>query len=88
METPSKAASRRYARTLSNQQALARIEVLDDAMATVLRQKTGLERLAMASELFRSAQQLLRAAVTKAHPDWTPAEVEREVARRVALDSD
>lgn len=88
MPSLSKEAPRRYARTLSNQSALARIEILDDAMVALLKQKTGIERLAMASELFRSAQQLLRAAVRRAQPEWSEEEVEQEVARRVAVDSD
>jgi Rv0078B-related antitoxin len=88
MPNPSEGVPRRYVRTLSNQSAIARIEILDDAMVAVLRQKSEAERLAMTSELFRSAQQLLRAAVRGAQPAWSEEEVEREVARRIALDAD
>ncbi len=39
---------------------LLRIEVIDDAMAEVLRRKTPAERLAIGFGLWRSAQKLLR----------------------------
>jgi hypothetical protein len=59
-----------------------RIEVIDDSMAEVLRRKTGPERLAIANGLIRSARSILHSHISSTHPDWTPEQVAREVARR------
>ena len=63
---------------------LRRIEVVDDDMAAVLRSKTGAERLAIAFEMFESARRMLSHHLTTEHPEWTPEEVQREVARRIS----
>ncbi len=60
------------------------IEVVDDAMAEVLRQKTGAERLAIAFGLFSSARRTLINVLTDQHPDWTPDQVVAEAARRLS----
>jgi hypothetical protein len=59
------------------------IEVVDEAMAEVLCRKTGAERLQMAFGLWRFARLMVRAGVRSRHPEWTEAEVAREVARRM-----
>jgi hypothetical protein len=60
------------------------IEVLDDRMAEVLRQKTGAERLAIAFGLFSSARRMLISNLRAAHPDWSEAQINREAARRLS----
>lgn len=63
---------------------MARIEMVDDAMAAVLRRKTPAERLAIAFGLWRSARTLLRGQLASLHPDWSTAQLDREVARRLS----
>jgi hypothetical protein len=59
------------------------IEVVDEAMAAILRQKTPAERIAMAAAAHRTARQILTARVRAQHADWTDEQVQREVARRL-----
>lgn len=59
-------------------------EVLDDAMAEVLRSKTPAERLAIAFALWRFASGMVREQVRSQHPDWNLAELDRQVARRMS----
>lgn len=61
-----------------------RIEVLDEAMAEVLRRKTPAERLQIGFGLWRSAQKLLRGQLASLHPEWDAQRLEREVARRLS----
>jgi hypothetical protein len=60
------------------------IEWIDDEMAGVWRSKTPAEKNAIIDAMFRSARRMLASAVREQHPQWSPAEVDREVARRVA----
>ncbi len=59
------------------------IEVVDDAIAEVLRQKTPGERMLLATEAWRFARQWITAAVSSQHPDWDEAAVQNEVNRRL-----
>ena len=59
------------------------VEVLDDAMADVLRQKQPQDRLRIGFELWISAHRMLMTLVRHSHPDWDEKAVEREVARRL-----
>jgi hypothetical protein len=61
-----------------------RIEVMDDAMAEVLREKSGRERLAISWRMWSSARDMLRTHLREIHPDWTAAEIQRETARRMS----
>ena len=63
------------------------IEVLDDAMAEVLRRKTPAERLQIAFELWTFTRDMLRAHLKRTHPDWTEEMVRREAARRLSRGS-
>ncbi|MGQ0812265.1 MAG: hypothetical protein ACT4OO_13725 [Nitrospiraceae bacterium] len=63
---------------------LQRIEVIDDAMAEVLRGKTPAERLAIGFGLWRSARTLLRGQLVSLHPEWNAVQVDSEVARRLS----
>ena len=60
------------------------IEVIDDAMAEVLRAKTGAQRLAIAGEMQRSARRLLAGYLKAQHPRWTEAQIAAEAARRLS----
>lgn len=62
----------------------ARIEVVSQDMAAVLRQKSGAERLAIASRMFSSARRMLLSHLRSAHPEWDEHELEREAARRLS----
>jgi len=59
------------------------IEVVDDAVAEVLRKKTPTERVAMALDCNRTARMLIEGAVRTRHPDWDDGRVASEVARRM-----
>ena len=60
------------------------IEVVEDRMADVFRTKTPAQRLAIGFGLRRSAERLLRAHLTSAHPDWDAQRIAREVAGRLS----
>lgn len=60
------------------------IEVMEDAMADILRRKTAAERLRNADRIWRSARSLLRGAIRADHPDWKPERVVREIAHRIS----
>jgi hypothetical protein len=59
------------------------IEVVDEAVAAILRQKTPAERIALAAAAHRTAREILTARVRAQHADWTDAQVQSEVARRL-----
>lgn len=63
---------------------LLNIEIVDHDMARVLRQKTGMERLAIADKLWNFARETLSTAVRQQHTDWPPEQVAREVVRRLS----
>jgi hypothetical protein len=58
------------------------IEVVDDAMAAVLKRKTPAERIRIGFTLWSSAHEMLMVHIRKTHPDWSGKRVEQEVARR------
>ena len=60
------------------------MEILDDAMADILRLKTPAERLAIANGMWRFARDMLRANIAREHPDWSNEEVNHMVARRLS----
>lgn len=60
------------------------IEVVDDAVAEILRNKTSEERLKIASGMWRSARNQLFASLGSLHPDWTKERIEQEVIRRLS----
>jgi hypothetical protein len=59
-------------------------EMIDDAMAEVMRAKTPAERLAIANGMWRTARILIEAVIRSEHPDWSEEAVGREVARRMS----
>jgi len=60
------------------------VEVMDDTMADILRQKTEVERLRIAGGMWKSARVILRGAIQTEHPDWNTGQVDREIARRIS----
>ena len=61
-----------------------RVEVLDNAMAQVLRGKSGAERLRIADKMFSFARELIRSSIRAAHPDWDDLRIAAETARRIS----
>ena len=59
------------------------VEVLDEAMAEVLREKRPQDRLRIGFNLWISAHRMLMSHIRHSHPDWDEKAVEREVARRL-----
>jgi hypothetical protein len=64
--------------------SIQKMEIMDDAMADILRQKTPAERLAIANGMWRFARDMLRAVIARENPGWTEDEVNRMVARRLS----
>ena len=64
-----------------------RIERMDPEMVEVLRAKSGAERLAIAFGMFRSARRMIESQLRAEHREWDEGQIEREVARRIALGS-
>lgn len=62
----------------------AGIEVVDEKMTSVLRSKTGAERLRIASGMFAAARRMLASHLAAQHPDWSAQRIQEEVARRIA----
>ena len=60
------------------------VEMIDDAMADILRQKTSAERLAIANSMWRFARDMLRATLAREHPDLSREEIDLLVARRLS----
>ena len=60
------------------------IEVMDEIMAEVLREKTPAERLQIGFGLWTSAQEMLQSHLTTRHPDWDAVRVSREVSSRLS----
>jgi len=58
------------------------VEVIDDRVAAVLRNKTPAERLGIAFNMWISARRMLLSHIKHSRPDWSEQEVEREVSRR------
>jgi hypothetical protein len=60
------------------------IEIVDRAMADILRTKTEAERLGIARGMWRSARAMMENLLRAQHPHWTPTAVNAEVARRLS----
>lgn len=60
------------------------IEVVDDAIAAILRQKTAAERIGLAAAAHRTARAIITAQVQSAHPEWSVEDVQREATRRLS----
>jgi hypothetical protein len=59
-------------------------EILSDEMAAILRAKTPAQRLAIAFEMWRFAQQLIERTSRAQNPEWSEEELRQHVARRMS----
>jgi hypothetical protein len=59
------------------------IEMIDPAMADVLRRKTPAQRIEMVCAANRTARMILCAAIKRTHPSWDEDKIAREIARRM-----
>lgn len=60
------------------------IEVVDEAVAEVLRRMTPAERIALASDAHRTARALIEGQVRSQHPEWDDEQVRRETVLRLS----
>jgi len=60
------------------------IDVIDDRVAEILRQKTDAERMATVDQMWRFARDMIRNNLRRDHPDWTEEELDRTTARRLS----
>ena len=63
---------------------LSRIEVIDDVMCDILKNKTSFERLMIAFGLWRSAKTQLFNYLHSLHPEWDEEKIRLEVVRRIS----
>jgi hypothetical protein len=74
-------------RAMSRRPEVRRIEVVDEAVAEVLRRKTPAERVAMILACNRTIRLVIEGLLRTHHPGWDDRAVAREVARRMLLGS-
>ena len=60
------------------------IEVLDDLMAEVLREKKPQQRLIIAFNMWSSARKQLISCLHSLHSDWDEKKIQCEVAKRLS----
>jgi hypothetical protein len=63
------------------------IEVVDPAIAAILRRKTITERVAMVLDANVTMRKLIEGPLRARHPDWTDQQIQREIARRILYDA-
>ena len=61
-----------------------KVEVVDDAIADILRRKTPLEKLQMIAGGWELLRAMHASQVRRAHPDWDEARVQAETSARMA----
>jgi hypothetical protein len=61
----------------------AKIEMVDDEMARVLREMTGAERLAVANLMFQSGRRILSNQLRSEHSDWDEGRVQEVTSGRL-----
>jgi hypothetical protein len=60
------------------------IEIIDDVVAKILKEKTPQQRLAIAFNLWTSARKQLSNYLRAEHPDWSDSKIQKEVAKRLS----
>jgi len=60
------------------------IEIIDDVMAKILRERTPQQRLVIAFNLWASARKQLSNYLRAEHPDWSDSMIQKEVAKRLS----
>jgi hypothetical protein len=82
-EAPADRAQRTPAREGTVASVIPAVEVMHPEVARALRAMPGMERLRLAHEAWEMARDRLTEYVAFPHPDWSPEDVQREVARRL-----
>ena len=59
------------------------IEVVDQAVADMMRLKSPAEKVALVGAAHRMAKRLLAAGIRRNHADWTEEQIQAEVCRRL-----
>ncbi len=67
----------------NRREVLKNFEMIEPEMVPILQAKTEAERLAMSWGMWRSARNMLLNMLNAEHPEWTEAEVQTEIARRM-----
>ncbi len=65
--------------------AIGRFEIVDDAVAEILRHKTPAERIEMALAANRLVRLRIEGHLMSIHGDWDAARIQAEIARRMLL---
>jgi predicted NBD/HSP70 family sugar kinase len=60
------------------------IEVVDNVMAEILRQKTPAERIQIGFKMWTSVRKMLTAHLKSTYPEWNDKQISQEVARRLS----
>lgn len=60
------------------------VEVPDQAIVEILREKSPQERLRIGLNMWLSAHSMLMSHIRHSHPEWDQRAVEKEVARRMS----
>jgi len=60
------------------------IEVINDVMAEILRNKTPTERIRIGFEMWTSAQKMLSFHLRTTNPHWSDDRLNKEVVRRLS----
>ena len=67
---------------------MGQIEVVDEAVADILRRKTPAERVQMALAANRLMRLRIEGHLRTLHPDWDDDRIQAEIARRMLLGTD
>ena len=59
------------------------VEVMDPIMVEIMRKKTPSQRLAIAFRMWDSALVMVTASARRQHPEWSDAEVQKEISARM-----
>jgi hypothetical protein len=60
------------------------IEVMDDETTAIMRAMSPAEKIAMASDMWKSASEMIFYSLRESNPHWDESMLHREVARRMS----
>lgn len=63
------------------------IEVVDDAVAAILRKKTPAQRVAMVFDCNATMRKMVAGRLRARHPDWSDSQIQQAVAQRMTRES-
>ena len=61
------------------------IEVIDEEMVKVYKEKTGTERVKIALKIHKMVLNQIRAYLKSVHPEWSKKQIDEEVLRRLGI---